>query len=234
MRGWNRKSNRQKSKVEQCFRSWIVKQENATYYKPGIGKIVSPKIWTRQIFKPEKVPLLKAAVLHGRYFCAPRCKYWHHFYHNTSANMSLHEAATPGTLAAAKITVAFSGLYGLTFVNILISKKRMSQKAKAEGKTFNRYESKDMQTADRLNGNILEWYPVFMGPLWALAFTGLLDDTCVAVAWTYFGLRVLYAGLILKNGVAQSGINRSLWVSTFPGYACLIFLFIKAMRLFFV
>lgn len=147
-------------------------------------------------------------------------------------SMSFNQA-TPSILAAAKITVAFSNLYGLSFVNILMTKKRLARKAKAEGKAFDRYESSDMRTADRLSGNLLEWYPVFMSPLWALALTGLLDDTCIAVSWTYISLRVLYAGLILKHGVSRSGMNPSLWISTFPGYACLLFLNVRAMTLFF-
>lgn len=126
----------------------------------------------------------------------------------------------------------------MTFVNVLVTKVQLLQQAKAEGKTFNRYETKGggggpMQVADRLNGNFLEWYPVFMSLLWALALTDQLNDTCIVVGWTYVALRALYMGLILKYGVGQSGMSPALWTSTFPAYACLLYLLAHAMKLFF-
>jgi hypothetical protein len=151
--------------------------------------------------------------------------------------MSLHDVS-PSILHAARITTAYSTLYCMTFVNGLVTKKRFAAKYKAQGKTFNRYESLEMQTADRLTQNILEWYPVFMSPLWSLAMTNqLANDTtvtgniCVLLAWTYVGLRTWYFGLILKHGVNKSGMNVSLWKSTFPGYACLAFLHFHALKL---
>jgi uncharacterized MAPEG superfamily protein len=121
----------------------------------------------------------------------------------------------------------------MTIINVVVAKVTLALKAKSEGKSFNRYESKGMQTADRLSGNFLEWYPIFMGPLWALALTDQLSDASIISAWAYVGLRGMYFALMLKHGVCSTGKNRSLWISTFPAYACLAFLHAQAMRLFF-
>lgn len=153
--------------------------------------------------------------------------------------MSLHDVS-PSILHAARITTVYSTLYFMTFVNGLVTKKRLAAKYKAQGKTFNRYDSLEMQPADRLTQNFLEWYPVFMCPLWSLAMTHQLAEdnrvvgnVCVLVAWTYVGLRTWYFGLILKHGVNRSGMNAPLWKSTFPGYFCLAFLHFQAMKLLF-
>ena len=145
--------------------------------------------------------------------------------------MSLDQVS-PSILSAARITVAFSGLYGLTIVNVVVCKIRLLRRAKSEGEPFNRYESKEMHTADRLSGNFLEWSPVFMGPLWAMALCGSLEDSGIHAAWAYLGLRGLYFALMVTFGVGTSGMNPILWISTLPAYGCLVFLFAQALKLF--
>uniref|UniRef100_A0A7S2YMZ8 Uncharacterized protein n=1 Tax=Entomoneis paludosa TaxID=265537 RepID=A0A7S2YMZ8_9STRA len=137
----------------------------------------------------------------------------------------------PGILAAAQITAAYSTLYSMTFVNILICKKYYAKQARARGQDFDRYTSLDMRPADRLQANFMEWTPAFLGPLWSLALTHQLDAGACIMAWTYLGLRTLYFGLVLNYGVHPTGMNRPLWAATFPGYACLTYLQIQALRL---
>ena len=113
-------------------------------------------------------------------------------------------ASAPGITTAARCTVVFAFLYSLTFVNVLASKKRALRKAKRSGnsKGYDRYASPDMRDADRLQANLLEWCPLFLGPLWSLAATGNLDDgLSAAVCWTYLGLRAVYMVLVMKYGV---------------------------------
>jgi uncharacterized MAPEG superfamily protein len=135
---------------------------------------------------------------------------------------------------AAKITVAFTTLYFATFMNVLITKRTLLRQANQENKVFDRYGTSPgtMQNADRLNANFLEWSPIFLGLLWSLASTAKLDDTCAQLAWTYVGLRTLYIGMLLKYGVASDGMNKALWISTLPGYICLVFLWQHANAVF--
>jgi hypothetical protein len=155
--------------------------------------------------------------------------------------------------AASQITVTFCGVYFLTLLNQFVQKRLLVARYKREGRAFDRYEAAEMRHHDRLTANMLEWTPCFLGPLWCLAVNGrssrssggpvlaedttvtslsssasLLSDTCVAVAWTYVGLRILYFGLILRYGVAGSGQNVALWAATLPGYACLMYLLAQA------
>lgn len=131
---------------------------------------------------------------------------------------------------AAQITVGYCGLYSLTLFNQFVNKKRLHRQAKQEGKVFERYTSPAMLPYDRLTANFVEWMPVFLGPLWSMAATGTLSDHSVAVAWGYVGLRALYFGLIMKFGVNISGQNVPLWISTFPGYGCLFYLLVAAVK----
>lgn len=59
-----------------------------------------------------------------------------------------------------------------------------------------------------------------MGLIWPLAATGNLSNSSVLVAWTYsyVTLRALYIVLEIKYGVAFDGLNKPLWISTFPSY----------------
>ena len=128
--------------------------------------------------------------------------------------------------SAGQVTVAFIAVYGSTFGLILARKMTVSrQEAK-----FNRYTSPGMQVVDRLQANFLEWSPIFLGLLWTLATAGVLQGTTLRAAWTYVGLRALYLGLILRHGVAKTGRNKALWPSTFPAYACLLYMMIQAIR----
>jgi len=131
---------------------------------------------------------------------------------------------------AARITVVFVILYVVTFVNIAVSKKRLLRLAHQEGKVFDRYESSGMQTADRLQGNILEWSPIFLGLVWSLASTSNLSFNCVVASWMYLVARAFYIVLVLNRGVAADGVNSSLWISTTPAYACLLYMMQHAIR----
>ena len=133
-------------------------------------------------------------------------------------------------LQAAKLTVVFVLLYALTMVNIVVAKKRLLRQHQQEKKVFDRYQSPQMQTADRLQGNFLEWAPIFLGLLWSLAATSNLSKASLVAAWLYLALRLLYVVLILKHGVATNGANRPLWISTFPSYLCLLYMTQQAIR----
>jgi uncharacterized MAPEG superfamily protein len=133
---------------------------------------------------------------------------------------------------AAQITVVFTLLYSLTFVNVLVTKRRLLGQARAAKKKFDRYTSPQMLPADRLQANFLEWSPIFLGLLWSLAATADLSNTvAVTVARIYVGLRALYIVLILRYGVNSNGMNKALWISTFPSYICLMYLGQQAVRL---
>ena len=137
-------------------------------------------------------------------------------------------------MAAAQLTVTFSSLHGFTFLYVVYKKRQLGTKAKREGTKFDRYNSPDMLVADRLNANLLEWAPIFLGLLWSLAATNNYSATSHKAAWTYVALRALYIPLILQNGVSKNGLNRGVWASTFPAYACLIVLSYEAVtKLFF-
>lgn len=139
-----------------------------------------------------------------------------------------------GIRKAAQITVVYTFLYWLTLINIVYNKKKWLRQARKANKMFERYSSPQMHNADRLVGNFLEWSPVFMGLLWPLAATGNLTSTSTNVAWMYVGLRAFYIVLEIRYGVASDGLNKQLWISTFPAYLCLNYLLLQAAhRLFF-
>jgi uncharacterized MAPEG superfamily protein len=135
-------------------------------------------------------------------------------------------------LKAAQITVVFSMMYGATFINVLISKKRALQMARAAKKEYDRYTSPYMRSSDRLQANFLEWSPVFLGLMWSLAATNNLGSSSM-VCWAYIWLRALYIVLILSYGVTANGLNVALWASTFPAYACLTYLGVRGIQLLF-
>lgn len=131
---------------------------------------------------------------------------------------------------AAQITLIYTTLYLMTLMNVVVTKKRCLRQARQTNKKFDRYASSLMRDADRLVGNFLEWSPIFLGLLWSMAATSNLSHSCVNVAWTYVVLRALYITLQIRYGVASDGLNKPLWISTFPGYGCLIYLFVQAIR----
>lgn len=131
---------------------------------------------------------------------------------------------------AARLTVVFVLLYEVTFVNGVITKKRLHRIAQQEKKLFDRYNSPEMHNADRLQANFLEWSPVFLGLVWSLAATVNLSKMSIAASWLYLGLRAIYIVLVLQYGVASNGFNQALWVSTFPSYICLVFMTQEAIR----
>ena len=147
-------------------------------------------------------------------------KQTHH--HIITITMSLSSAQNNASLlTAAKITVAYTTLYSMTMLNQVVQKKRLLTKY---GKSFDRYSSTEMRDADRLTGNFMEWSLIFLGPLWSLAAMEALSATSILMAWTYVGLRVLYLGLSIQYGVNEQGLNKPLWLSTFPSYICLSYI----------
>lgn len=109
-------------------------------------------------------------------------------------------------LEAARCTVAFCLLYSLTFINVLINKKRSYDAAridedKDKKKEYDRYTSPSMRTADRLQANFLEWCPIYFGLMWSLAMTNNLSWVDVVCCRLYIAFRALYIVLILKKGV---------------------------------
>ena len=139
----------------------------------------------------------------------------------------------PGTLSAARITIAFVVVYGTALLLQIITKQRLILEHKRLGKPFNRYTSEKMHSSDRMLANLQEWGFAFLPLLLTLAATDRMSGSVVAVSWIYVGLRGLYVGLVYTFGVGTGGLNPSLWISTFPGYACLLFLMTKAIPLLF-
>lgn len=129
---------------------------------------------------------------------------------------------------AARITVGFVALYSVSFWNILISKKKCL--AKAKGKPFDRYTDPGMHVADRLQANLLEWSPIFLGLVGALAATDNLSTSCIRASRAYLVFRGVYTALVLKYGVRRNGLNKQLWIATFPAYGCLTWLSQHAVR----
>lgn len=151
--------------------------------------------------------------------------------HESVSTTSSVVASSPDSLlSAARITVVFVFLYSITFTIQLVMKRKLLMQARRNRTKFDRYQSPEMHKVDRLNANFLEWSPVFLGLLWSLAATQKLDVAGVMCSWTYVGLRALYMLLILRHGVAQNGMNTSLWISTFPAYICLMILGVQAFR----
>ena len=134
---------------------------------------------------------------------------------------------------AAKVTVAYSSIYGICMCYQVVTKQRLIRKYKNQNKAFDRYNSGEMRNADRLVANFMEWTPIFLGPLWAITVTNRFDETSTKAAWTYVGLRTLYAGLVMTYGISSSGRNKPLWAATFPGYACLMYIWIQSLKLLF-
>ena len=130
---------------------------------------------------------------------------------------------------AARLTVIFCALYGMTFVNVLRVKKVLFRQARKAGRTFDRYTDPKMRVADRLQANLLECSPIFLGLVWSLGVVGALESVVLGASWTYLGLRALYIGLVLQKGVSSNGMNRHLWISTFPAYGCLIVMFVSTI-----
>ena len=116
-------------------------------------------------------------------------------------------------------------------VHQIVAKWRLIRQKKKKGEVFDRYGCPELLSADRLVQNMLEWSPLFLGPVWSLAATNQLDESCLTFAWGYVGLRVMYLFLVVKYGVARSGLNKPLWGATIPSYVCLIFLWRRSLKI---
>ena len=144
-------------------------------------------------------------------------------------------SSSQSILGAARVTVAFTSVYIISMLHQIICKKRLLRKArlKSTESSLNRYGHPELHNADRLVANLLEWSPIFLCPLWCLAVTDRLDQTCLHFSWAYVMLRGLYVCLLIKFGVSRNGNNTQLWISTLPAYACLLFLWQRSLGLLF-
>ena len=147
--------------------------------------------------------------------------------------MSAISSSQQSILGVARVTVAFISLYIVSMLYQIICKKRLLRKARLKGEPLNRYGHPELHNADRLVANLLEWSPIFLGPLWSLAVTDRLDQSCMHFAWAYVILRGLYICLLIKFGVSRNGNNTQLWISTLPSYGCLLFLWQRSLGLIF-
>lgn len=147
--------------------------------------------------------------------------------------MSTISSSSQSILGAARVTVAFTSVYIVSMLYQIISKKRLLRKARLKGEPLNRYGHPELHNAGRLVANLLEWSPIFMAPLWCLAVTDRLDQSCMHFAWAYVLLRGMYVCLLIKFGVNRNGNNTQLWISTLPAYGCLLFLWQRSLGLLF-
>ena len=92
--------------------------------------------------------------------------------------MSAISSSPQSILGTARVTVAFTSVYIVSLCYQIICKKRLLRKARLKGEPFNRYGHPELHNADRLVANILEWSPIFLCPLWCLAVTDRLDQSC--------------------------------------------------------
>eukprot|EP00035_Acanthoeca_spectabilis_P026464 m.462791 g.462791 ORF g.462791 m.462791 type:complete len:148 (-) comp22795_c0_seq1:1368-1811(-) len=134
-------------------------------------------------------------------------------------------------LSASRITLSFLLVYLSAIIVQIVTKIRLSKEAQAAGKQFNRYDSPSpaMHAADRAVGNLLEWSPLFLGPLWVLAALSALDGIVLAASWGYVFCRVGYLALATSNGISLAGRQTGLYAATVPGYICLMVVLGKAL-----
>lgn len=140
--------------------------------------------------------------------------------------------SSPDVHEACRITIVFTILYTACLVNQTVNKYVNISRAKQAKENFDRYNSLEMRSADRMLANMMEWSFVFFPLLWSLALTGRLvssGDDALKWSWRYIYLRGLYIILSIRYGVASNGKNKPLWVSTFPAYVCLLCMFKKAI-----
>jgi uncharacterized MAPEG superfamily protein len=121
-------------------------------------------------------------------------------------------------------------LYVVTLLNQFAHKKYYQGQYRRRGRTLDRYRSPEMHHPDRLVGNFVEWTPVFLCPVWCMAATKTLSTSSVTAAHVYLCLRALYIVLSVRYGVSPEGNNVPLWISTFPAYGCLFYLYRDAIR----
>ena len=146
--------------------------------------------------------------------------------------MSTISSSSQSILGAARVTVAFTSVYIVSMLYQIISKKRLLRKARLKGEPLNRYGHPELHNADRLVANLLEWSPIFMAPLWCLAVTDRLDQSCMHFAWAYVLLRGMYVCLLIKFGVNRNGNNTQLWISTLPGKSEFVLFFCVCYSVF--
>lgn len=132
-----------------------------------------------------------------------------------------------GIVNASKVTVVYTCIYTIAMYYEIYVKLTTLRKYHLKGKVVNRYDCPELLSSDRLTANFREWTIPFLGPVFCLGLTDQLDDESnmsLKYAWTYVGLRGLYVLLVMKYGIHTGGINKPLWISTFPGYYCLTML----------
>jgi hypothetical protein len=135
----------------------------------------------------------------------------------------------PQLVDVTQITLWYTILYFATLVNQFLHKKYYQRLYRRSGKRLDRYNSQEMQNPDRLTGNFIEWTPVFLSPIWCLSITRTLSSQSIHVSYAYLALRLFYFALSIKYGVSYDGNNKPLWISTFPAYVCLFYLYKEAI-----
>ena len=130
-------------------------------------------------------------------------------------------------IRASQISISIAAVHGMAMFVQLVRKMRLIRK---HGKSFDRYNSLDMHSIDRMVANLIEWSIIFLPLVWSLGVTGNLDDTATRTSMTYVGLRGFYVALVSTFGVRRNGINVPLWIATFPSYGCLTVLLFKALH----
>eukprot|EP01116_Phalansterium_solitarium_P003159 TRINITY_DN1381_c0_g1_i1.p1 TRINITY_DN1381_c0_g1~~TRINITY_DN1381_c0_g1_i1.p1 ORF type:complete len:152 (-),score=46.88 TRINITY_DN1381_c0_g1_i1:91-546(-) len=145
------------------------------------------------------------------------------------------EATSAVVIGAARVTVAYALLF-VVFVNIQLFAKvasaRKHRAAKKAGKTeaaYNRYDtSRDLtlHVADRIVGNYVEWASVFLATFWLCV---IVTGQGLVEGWIYVIARALYPLLAFYGGVTLQGAKPLIFLSTVPGYGCLISLFLRLL-----
>ena len=113
--------------------------------------------------------------------------------------MSAISSSSQSILGAARVTVAFISVYIVSLLYLIYCKKRLLRKARLKGEPLNRYGHPELHNADRLVANLLEWSLIFLGPLWCLAVTDRLDQSCHL--WCIVPLELHHQTLIIVVSV---------------------------------
>lgn len=121
------------------------------------------------------------------------------------------------------VTLVYLLLYYVFLLNGLRVKLKMLRECKARGERFDRYngEYPELRASDRIQLNMLEHMPPFLGFLWLHAL--VVGPTSAAVlGWIYVAIRASYP-FFLGQRLGRN-IPQRLLINTFSGYAVLLVL----------
>jgi hypothetical protein len=145
--------------------------------------------------------------------------------------------ASPEVAAAARVTLAFVGVFVVNVLFQFYGKRRSASMhvkakkalagdgAKDEDKStlYNRYSNSDLVllVGDRVVGNYIEWAVPFLSLFWmSMIITGQGEN----LGWSYVVLRLLYIVLAASGGITYSGVKPKLLLATVPMYVVLFIL----------